>query len=134
MAARAIYKGLLLKADKRLPHGFQILGSYAFSRNVGTNAGNGFNLDNWQLNQGPLGSDETQILNLAGTTRLRYGFELGPNFSYSSAPPFSAFIGGIDFNGGGTTGDLLPGTTANAFNRGLGRDDLATLVGEFNQT
>ena len=134
MAARAIYKGLLLKADKRLSHGFQILGSYAFSRNAGTNTGNGFDLDNWQLNQGPLASDETQILNLAGTTRLRYGFELGLNFSYSSAPPFSAYIGGIDLNGDGTTGDLLPGTTANAFNRGLGREDLATLVGEFNQT
>jgi hypothetical protein len=65
-------------------------------------------------------------------------FELGLNFSYSSAPPFSATVGssstGIDFNGDGTFGDLLPGTTVNAFNRGLGRDELARLVDQFNQT
>ena len=30
-------------------------------------------------------------------------------------------------------GDLLPGTTANAFNRGMGRADLERLVTEFNR-
>jgi hypothetical protein len=46
---RATYKGLLLRADKRFSHGFQILGSYARSSNTGTNNANGtgFNLDNW---------------------------------------------------------------------------------------
>ena len=133
-AARATYKGLLLRADKRFSHGFQVLGSYAYSSDVGITTGSGFNLDNWLQNQGPLGNDNTQILNLAGVTRLPWHFELGLNFSYSSAPPFSAFVGGIDFNGDGTTGDLLPGTTANAFNRGLGREDLVLRLGEFNQT
>lgn len=49
---RATYKGLLLRADKRFSHGFQILGSYAWSSNTGTNNanGNGFNLDNWLQN------------------------------------------------------------------------------------
>jgi hypothetical protein len=28
---RATYKGLLLRADKRFSHGFQVLGSYAYS-------------------------------------------------------------------------------------------------------
>jgi hypothetical protein len=46
----------------------------------------------------------------------------------------SAFVGGIDFNGDGTTGDLLPGTTVNAFNRGMGRANLKRLVAQFNQT
>jgi hypothetical protein len=41
---------------------------------------------------------------------------------------------GIDFNGDGTFGDLLPGTTVGQFNRGLGRADLARLVDQFNQT
>ena len=36
--------------------------------------------------------------------------------------------------GQGTTGDLLPGTTVNAFNRGLGSADLVRLVDRFNQT
>ena len=41
-------------------------------------------------------------------------------------------MGGIDFNGDGTTGDLLPGTTVNAFNRSMGRGDLQPLVAQFN--
>ncbi|MCM3904639.1 MAG: carboxypeptidase-like regulatory domain-containing protein [Pyrinomonadaceae bacterium] len=59
---------------------------------------------------------------------------LGINFSYASAPPFSAFVGGSDFNGDGTTDDLLPGTTVNAFNRSLVRAELESLVAHFNQT
>ncbi len=43
-------------------------------------------------------------------------------------------MGGIDFNGDGTTDDLLPGTTLGEFNRGLGRANLARLVDQFNQT
>ena len=35
-------------------------------------------------------------------------------------PPFSAYADWIDFNGDDTTGDLLPGTTVNASNRGMG--------------
>ncbi len=136
---RATYKGLLLRADKRFSHGFQVLGSYAYSSNIGTNnmgtnSGNGFNLYNWLQNVGPLQNDCTQILNIAGMTRLLWHFELGLNFSYSSAPPFSAYVGGMDFNGDGTTGDLLPGTTVDAFNRGMGRTDLERLVGQFNST
>jgi hypothetical protein len=34
----------------------------------------------------------------------------------------------------GATGDLLPGTTVNAFNRGMGRADLERLVAQFNPT
>jgi hypothetical protein len=59
-------------------------------------------------------------------------FDLSFDFSYSSPPPFSPTVGGIDFNGDGTTGDLLPGTTAGAFNRGFSRGDLVRLVDEFN--
>ena len=71
---------------------------------------------------------------VAGVTRLPDGFGLSFNFSYSSAAPFSAFLGGIDLNGDGTTNDLLPGTTVNAFNRGMGRADLERLVAQFNQS
>jgi hypothetical protein len=57
---------------------------------------------------------------------------LGLNFSYSNILPFSAYLGGIDFDGDGTTGDLLPATTLNVFNRGLRRADLERLVQQFN--
>jgi hypothetical protein len=131
---RATYKGLLLRADKRFSHGFQFLGSYAYSSNTGNNNSNGFNLDNWLQSSGPLPTDFTHILNLAGVAQLPWGFEAGLNFSYSSAPPFNAYVGTIDFNGDGTTDDLLPGTTVGQFNRGLGRADLVRLVDQFNQT
>jgi hypothetical protein len=124
----------LLRADKRFSHRFQVLGSYAYSSNTGTINDNGFNLDNWLQNAGPLPNDYTNILNLAGVAQLPWRFELGLNFSYTSAPPFSAFVGQNDFNGDGTAGDLLPGTTANAFNRGMGRGDLKELVAHFNAT
>lgn len=137
---RVTYKGLLLRAEKRLSGGWQVLGSYAYSSNAGTNAGPGFNLDNWLQNTGPLSNDFTHVVNIASVTRLPGGFDLGLNFSYSSAPPFSAFIGGVDLNGDGTppavasAGDLLPGTTVNAFNRGLGGADLERLVADFNRS
>jgi hypothetical protein len=144
-ASNQTYKGLLLRADKRFARGFQMLGSYAYSSNKGTaGTGNtasgsgpsGFNLDNWQQNRGPLITDYTHIANVAGVAPMLWSFELGFNFSYSSAPPFSPTVGpattGIDFNGDGTFGDLLPGTTVGAFNRGLGSTDLALLVNRFN--
>ena len=130
--ARVTYKGLLLRADKRFSHGFQLLASYAYSTNTGVNSGNGFNLDNWLQNHGPFPTDFTNILNVATRVDLPFRFELGLNFTYNSTPPLSAYVGQADFNGDGTTGDLLPGTTVNAFNRGMGRTDLEQLVTRFN--
>jgi hypothetical protein len=133
-AGRATYKGLLVRADKRFSRGFQLLGSWAYSSNTGTNTGNGFNLDDWLSNRGPLANDITHIVNFAGVVQLPRRFRLGFNFSYASAPPFSAFVGGNDFNGDGTSDDLLPGTTVNAFNRSLGRAELERVITQFNQT
>ncbi len=138
------YKGLLFRADKRFSHGFQIRGSYAWSSDIGTpgpdvqNPANGatnpgLNLDDWHQHNAPLITDYTSIANVAGVVQLPRRFDLGLNFSYSNAPPFSPIVGGIDFNGDGTTGDLLPGTTAGQFNRGLGRADLVRFVDQFNQ-
>jgi hypothetical protein len=128
---RFTYTGLLVRAEKRFSRGVQFLGSYAYSHNLGTHPGNGFNLDNWLENRGPAGL--RHILNVAGVLRLPSHIELGMNISFASAPPFSTFVGGIDFNGDGTMDDLLPGTTVNAFNGDLSRDDLERLVAQFNQ-
>src|SRR5262249_23153575 len=81
---RAAYKGFLLRADKRFTHGFQFLGSWAYASNTGTNTANGFNLDNWLQNNGPLTTDFTHIINLAGVVQLPWRVRLGLNFSYSS--------------------------------------------------
>src|SRR3989442_9049524 len=73
---------------------------------------------------GPVVTDFTHIANLAGVVQLPWRFELGLNFSFSSVPPFSTYVGGVDFNGDGTQDHLLPGSTLYAFNRGVGRADL----------
>jgi hypothetical protein len=131
-AGRATNKVLAVRADKRFSRGFQFLGSWAWSSLTGTDTGNGFNLHNWLENQGPLAGD-THVMNLAGVVQLPGHLQLGLNFSYRSVPPFSAFIGGIDFNGDGTINDLLPGSTVGAFNRGMDREDLERLVAQFNE-
>ena len=132
-AYRFTYKGLLIRAERRVSNRVNILGSYAYSRNAGTNMGNGFDLDDPLGNVGPAATDVTHIANFAGTFRLPAAIDLGFNVSWASAAPFSAYVGGIDFNGDGTTGDLLPGTSVNSFNRGARRGDLERLVSTFNQ-
>jgi hypothetical protein len=131
--ARATNKILAVRADKRFSRGFQFLGSWAYSSSTGTDSGNGFDLENWLANHGPLASDVTHIVNLAGVVQLPRRFQLGVNFSYSSVPPFSAFVGSIDFNGDGTMSDLLPGSTSGAFNRRQDPKDLEALVAQFNE-
>jgi hypothetical protein len=130
---RARYQGLLVRAEKRFSRGWQFLGSYAYSSNVGNSFGNGFNNDDPLANYGPLDRDIRHILNLSGLVQLPLRFELGFFVTYNSKPPFSAFLGGLDLNGDGTRGDLLPGTRVNQFNRGFGKDDLRRLVAKFNQ-
>jgi hypothetical protein len=129
-AGTATYKGILLRADKRFSNHFQLLGSYAYSSNTGTQP---VDLDDRLGTRGPLDRDYTHITNVGGLVQM-HRFELGFNFSYSSAPPFNAFVGGIDFNGDGTSNDALPGAGINQFNRGLDRADLARLVVQFNET
>jgi hypothetical protein len=133
---RADYTGLLVRAQKEFLSGSQVVASWAYSRITGTTGGGspGFNLFRWHENRGPLPTDFTHILNVYGMTRLPWRFMFNFNFAYSSAPPFSAYLGDTDLNGDGTKNDLLPGTTVNAFNRGMGPGDLERLVSQFNST
>jgi hypothetical protein len=128
------YLGLLLRAEKRYSHGWQLLGSYAYSSSVGNIFGSGFNNDAPLSNYGPLNADFRHILAISGMTQLPNHFQLGLFVTYVSRPPFSAVLGSLDLNGDGTTGDLLPGTKVNQFNRGFGKQDLNRLVGVFNKT
>jgi hypothetical protein len=128
------YRGLLLRAEKRLSRRWQLLGSYAYSSSQGNGFGRGFDNDNPLSSYGPLNADYRHILNVSGLVELPKNFQLGTFFTYISRPPFSVFLDGLDFNGDGTLGDLLPGTTVNEFNRGLGKADLRHLVDVFNQT
>ena len=128
--ARASYRGLLVRLEKRFSGRTQFLASYAYSSNVGTNR---VNNDNWLEGYGPLDRDVPQILNLSAVVELPWGLQLGFNSSYYSKLPFTTFVAGLDFNGDGTDGDALPGTSVNRFNRGLGKEDLRRFVDAFNQ-
>jgi hypothetical protein len=87
----ARYEGLLVRAEKRFSRGWQFLGSYAYSSNVGNNFGNGFNNDNPLANYGPLDRDIRHILNLSSLVQLPLRFQLASVVVYNSTPPFSAF-------------------------------------------
>ncbi len=130
----ATYRGLLVRADKRFSHSFQFLASYAYSSNVGDNFDPGFNNDKPLDNSGPLDRDFRHIVSVSGIAELPKSFRVGLFVSYIGKPPFSAYLGDLDLNGDGTTGDLLPGTRVNQFNRALGKNDLRRLVNEFNTT
>ena len=136
----AQYKGLLMRMEKRFSRRTQFLASYALGSYTGTNGpggvqflGTGFNNDNWFESNGPLPTDRRHILNLSGVVDLPRKFQVSFSVSAYSRPPFSVYVKGIDFNGDGTQDDLLPGTKVNQFNRGLGKDDLALLVAQYNQ-
>ena len=128
------YRGLLVRAEKRFSRRWQLLGSYAYSSSEGNGFGAGFNNDHPLSNYGPLNTDYRHILSVSGLVQLPQNFELAFFTTYVSRPPFSVFLNGLDFNGDGTLGDLLPGTTVNEFNRGLGKADLRRLVDLFNKT
>jgi hypothetical protein len=127
---RARYRGLLVRVEKRFSGRTQFLASYAYSSNVGTNR---VNNDDWLEGYGPLDRDVRHILNLSAVVELPWRLQLGFNSSYYSNPPFTAFVAGMDFNGDGTDGDALPGTSVNRFNRGLGKEDLRRLIEDFNR-
>jgi hypothetical protein len=130
-SGRAKYKGLLVRAEKRLSRRTQFLVSYAYSNNIGLNTSNN---DVWFEHYNPLDRDVPHILNLSAIVELPSRIRVGFNSTYYGKPPFTAVVGGpVDFNGDGTNGDVLPGTRANQFNRGLGKEDLRRLVAEFNR-
>ncbi len=133
-------KALLLRLDKRFSHKTEFLVSYAFGSFKGSNGASGpgatatgFNNYNWFENYRPLPTDLRHVLNVSGFMDLPHRFQLSFSISAYSAPPFSAYVNGVDFNGDGTSNDLLPGTSVNQFNRGLNKNDLARLVENYNQ-
>lgn len=128
-SARNHYKALLVKVDKRMSNRWQMQASYALGSKVGSNS-NTNKLD-WFDSWGPSGS--RHILNISGEVDLPGRFQVSMISQISTSDPVNPTVAGVDFNGDGTNGDRLPGTTYNQFNRGLGKSDLVRLVAEFNQ-
>jgi hypothetical protein len=127
---RTVYRGLLVKADKRFSHRFQMQVSYALQDQEGNNGI--YNNDNWFQYFGP--QNPHSILNVSGVVDLLWKFRASFISSYSSRSPFQPIIPGVDLTGSGIDGFPLPGMGASLFNRGLGKADLVKLVNQYNAT
>jgi hypothetical protein len=137
---RSTYKGLLVRAQKRLSHRVQGQISYALQNMEGIYGMYDletpvFNLNNWFQNVGP--NLPRHVLNVSGIIALPAGIQLSFISSFNSRMPFQPLISGVDFYGSGMPPPQefpLPGSGTNQFNFGLGQVDLIRLVNQYNQT
>jgi hypothetical protein len=134
---RGTYKGLLLRAEKRMSHRHQVQVSYALASDTNIYGIRQLdtpieNLNNWLQNTGP--NSPRHILNISGLVEAPGGVQVTFISSFNSKPPFQPVITGTDFYGTGIDQFLLPGSGTNQFNFGLGKSDLINLVNRYNQT
>lgn len=134
--ARAHYKGLLLKADKRFSHRTTATLSYAYASQTGYN---GLVDDrNWFRSWGPQAGHH--ILTGSLIVDLPWGLQAAGITVFSSAAPFQPVVSGVDLNSNGavaageTAGSPLPGGGYNEFGIHKDKRDLVALVDQFNQT
>jgi hypothetical protein len=137
--ATAQYKALLATLQKRYAKRYQFLASYALASFVGLNGSGLFlgsgvsNKENWRDAFGPQGSDRRHRFVLSGTVDLPLRFQVSAISEATSRGPANLSGGNYDYNGDGTRGDRLPGTTQNQMYRGISESDLDKLVAQFNQ-
>ena len=142
------YMGLHVKVEKRFSSRYLFTASYALSKFVGFNGlGNGvYNLDNYYESYDYQSSDRRHRLTFSGVMELpRYDggnkFIRGLANSWQislinqmvSKPPLQLFISGVDLNGDGTNGLILPGATFRGFGRNISKSDVISLVADYNK-
>jgi hypothetical protein len=136
-----VYKGLLVKADKRFAKRYQLLVSYALQSNKqlsesqydgGATSGGIYNLNDFNAAYG--NASPRHILNVSGSISLPWGFQASFISSFQSRAPFQPYIPGIDLTGSGINGFALPGSGYYDFNFGKGKSDLVNLVNQYNST
>ncbi|HEX6894241.1 MAG TPA: hypothetical protein VF146_03155, partial [Bryobacteraceae bacterium] len=126
---RSVYEALLVKLQKRFSHRYQFQLSYAF-QNLDTDytvvAAN-----NYLASYGP--TLPRHNLNLAGTGRLPWGFDLSLNMQMLSRTPFTATTNGVDFYGTGVASSTpLPELQYGCLALRCGKSDLTKAVADFN--
>ena len=129
-AGRSRYTGLLVKLDRRWSRRFQFSLAYALASSVGLNGVR--NNNDWFDSYGPTAGDRRHSLTVSGIVDLPWDLRFSTITTFMSKPPFRAQLFGLDVNGDGIINDVLPGTTWNELNRGLGKSDLKQLVDAFN--
>ncbi len=128
--ARSTYTALLVKVDKRFAHRYQFTASYAYQRQMGLNGIE--NLDNYDSTWGPQGT--RNVLNIAGTVQLPWGFSLGLVSATSGLGAIMPVVGGIDLSGSGAGSTPLPGLSYNCLNISCGVGALDSAVANWNST
>jgi hypothetical protein len=135
----SVYKGLLVRLDKRFAHRFQLTASYALQSQFGYNelpGGGTFNsvvvdYNNWRAGYGPQAPHN--ILTVSGFVHLPLGLQLSLISSFQSKSPFQPFIPRINVENGQNI-QPLPDGGYNEFGINRGKDELAQLVSQYNQT
>ncbi len=128
-SGRSDYRALLVKLDKRFSNRYQFTASYSLASR--TEFFTGENLLDWFGNKGPAGSRHN--LTISGVVDLPLGFQASLIAVYGSRGAFNARLGGtVDINGDGTGGDTLPGLEINTLGRGTSKQELITIVNQFN--
>jgi hypothetical protein len=143
------YTGLHVKVEKRFSSRYLFTASYALSKFFGFNGlGNGvYNLDNYYEADDYQSSDRRHRFTFSGVMELpdykgdnKFMRALSNNWQVSlisqavSKPPLTLFISGVDLNGDGTNGLILPGATYRAFGRTFDKNDVRRLVNDYNAT
>lgn len=127
-AGRQVYNGLLTKLDKRFSKRHLFTASYALTNQNGHNGV--VDLDDYNASYGPQGA--RHILNVSGLVDLPWGFSVGMISAMSSRGPLTPSVSNVDLDGDGIATEPIPGVKFNCFNRGCGKNDLATAVANFN--
>jgi hypothetical protein len=139
------YTGLHVKVDKRFSGRYLFVASYALSKYTGFNEV--INFDNYYEANGYQGADRTHRFTFSGYLDVPgYGgdswflkamlntWKVGLIWQMVSKPPLTTNISSVDLDGDGINTLMLPGTSYRDFGRGLGKDELRSLVDQYNKT
>jgi hypothetical protein len=142
MQGRFAYNALQVALRGRLPDfgkvlkDWNIVASYSLGRLSGTAEDQAYSFraavdnDNLLGFSGPCALDRTHIVSVGSVFQVPGGIHLNSIWRFSSNLPQSAFVPQVsgsaaeifytDFNGDGTSGDPLPGTSRGSFGRDIG--------------
>lgn len=137
--ATSVYKGLLVRVDKRFARRFQLSASYAYQSSFGYNelpGGGSLNsavvdYDNWRAGYGP--QLPHQNLTISGFVDLPWRLQLSMISTFQSKSPFEPFIPKINVDNGQNI-QPLPGAGFNEFGVNKSKADLTTYVNQYNST
>ncbi len=104
-AGRSVYRGLLVKVDKRFSKRYQFLASYAFTNMLTMNGVT--NLDNWFENWGPSGGRHG--LNVSGIVDLPFKVQFSFISSMGTRGAYRPQVTSVDLDGDGNDTSFLPG-------------------------